>query len=84
MILLLLILLSSLAVGDAPPVPVRAGGKRSGSAGAVPIVPIVPRPSHGPVPEEADGPPPVTPPSSAPSIPLSECGWYWQDISRYY
>ncbi|XP_019854198.1 PREDICTED: phosphatidylinositol 3-kinase regulatory subunit gamma-like [Amphimedon queenslandica] len=63
-------------INDAPPVPVRSRDGKRGS------VPIAPRSSHVPVPEEADGPPPVTPPSSAPSIPLSECGWYWQDISR--
>ena len=76
----LFVYFTTAAVGEAPPIPLRAGGKRTGSAGTVPPPRITNIPV--PLPEEADGPPPATPTLSATAVPLSECGWYWQDISR--
>ena len=54
-------------VGDAPPpIPVRISKRSSRTETVLPV------------PEEMDGSPPVT--SSA--VPLSECGWYWQNLSK--
>uniref|UniRef100_A0A1X7VM49 SH2 domain-containing protein n=1 Tax=Amphimedon queenslandica TaxID=400682 RepID=A0A1X7VM49_AMPQE len=59
----------SSSVGGAPPIPVRVS--KGSTSGSTEIVPTSLK--------ETDAPSPATPTSP---VQLSECGWYWQNISR--